>query len=229
MLGSNWSRCWDKQRAKTLVTQLLWTFGIYGIQSEDGKTQILESRLSLTEKGCKGSEAQVWETWPRNWQDELGGHYAVEWGFQDPVCCCVVWLCAVMVEALKHFPIRFSCVCNMRLSFINSFDLLNCWDLGSLLYVFICSLFLSFTIFLIILGKILSLASWIVFLFHYFRVCVLYLNRSLSQRLLKAALINPVALKSSDNVLLNVTLRLKSSQQAFQNHYQSEYFSVQGW
>lgn len=132
-----------------------------------------------------------------------------------------------MVEALQHFLIRFPCVCNVRLSFMNSFDLLNCWDLGSLLYVFISPLFLSFTIFLLILGKILSLASCIVLLFHYFGVCVLYLNRSLSQRLLKAALINTVAVKSSDNVLLNVTLRLKSPQQASRNHYQSEYFSVQ--
>lgn len=119
-LGSNWSRCWDKQRAKTLVTQLFWTFGIYGIQSEDGKTQILESRLSLTEEGCRGSEAQVWETWPRNWQDEFGGHCAVEWGFQAPVCCCVVWLCAGMVDALKHFSHAFL-MCLQHATFIYKF------------------------------------------------------------------------------------------------------------
>lgn len=59
-----------------------------------------------------------------------------------------------MVGALQHFLNRFSCVCNVQLSFMNSFDLLNCWDLGSLLYVFISPLFLSFTIFLLILGKI---------------------------------------------------------------------------
>jgi hypothetical protein len=48
------------------------------------------------------------------------------------------------------------------------------------------------------------------FYFIISRVCILYLNRSLSWHLLKPVFINTVSLKSSDNVLLNVTLRLKS-------------------
>lgn len=77
-----------------------------------------------------------------------------------------------------------------------------------------CCVFLLFFFHLLCI-----LLVWVKFYLYFYescsyfiisRVCILYLNSSLFRHLLKAVLINIVSLKSSDNVLLNVTLRLKS-------------------
>ena len=83
-----------------------------------------------------------------------------------------------------------------------------------MLYVFFSLLFFPFyffsgTVFFTSVGKILSLLHDSCFYFIISnRVCIL-LNGSLFRSLLKAVLIGIVSLKSSDNVLLNATLRLK--------------------
>lgn len=123
-LTNNWSGCLDKQRAKTLVTQLLWTFGMYWIQIKDMKTCILESRLLLTEEGFRGSEAQVGETWPGNSLDsELPAWQP--WGCWLRIQgLCVLDCLALCWDGGCIFSI-IPCLFTMYLPFMNSFDLFN--------------------------------------------------------------------------------------------------------
>lgn len=135
-----------------------------------------------------------------------------------------------LLYVINVFSPFISCFsCNVWLSFMYSLYLLKSCVLDRLLLVSFLLLFFHLLCFLLVRIKFDLYFHVSCFYFITSRICILFLNSSLFWYLLKAVLINIVSLKSSDNVLLNVTWRLKSPTAGSPESLPVWIFSVPRW